>query len=57
MGAIALVRVLVLQVVVDCVSKWLKVPSNFEAIDYIVFCVFDRQDYTFYDQVRTILPR
>ncbi|PHJ22336.1 macro domain-containing protein [Cystoisospora suis] len=40
-----------LKVVVECVSKWLKVPSNFEAIDYIVFCVFDKQDYTLYDQL------
>ncbi|CBZ51860.1 hypothetical protein NCLIV_016520 [Neospora caninum Liverpool] len=39
------------QVVTDCVTKWLKVPANFEAVDFIVFCVFERQDFVFYEQL------
>ncbi|PFH32369.1 macro domain-containing protein [Besnoitia besnoiti] len=39
------------QNVTDCVTKWLKVPANFESVDFIVFCVFERQDYIYYEQL------
>ncbi|KEP61651.1 UNVERIFIED_CONTAM: macro domain-containing protein [Hammondia hammondi] len=39
------------QVVTECVTKWLKIPANYEAVDFIVFCVFERQDFLFYEQL------
>nr|PIM02494.1 macro domain-containing protein [Toxoplasma gondii COUG] len=39
------------QVVTKCVTKWLKIPANYEAVDFIVFCVFERQDFLFYEQL------